>query len=130
MCRNLFKRIDNIDLMKELGVRRIITMRILHILEIISGCFVVIIVVALVGTIDSNHANILIRIISVIRIYSRKKKPGAAGSDWSSSNKTVNYLSYSRHAGFVESWKTHVTCFIRANRDAQRRSPCHLGFLL
>lgn len=41
-------------------------------------------------------------------------KAGAA-SDWhgSSSNETVNYLSYSRHAGFAVPWKTHITCSIR-----------------
>jgi len=97
-------------------------MRISRTLEIVSA-FVVIIVTA-VDSIDSN-ANIFIRIVnSATRIYSRKE-PGTTDSDWSSSNETVNYLSYSRHAGFVESWKTHVTCFIRTKNIA----PCHFGFL-
>lgn len=72
----------------------------------------------LVVVVASDHTSVLIKIISSsIRFYSRKKKPaGTTGSDWMSSNETVNYLSYSRHAGFVVSWKTHVTCSIRTEK--------------
>lgn len=85
-----------------------------RVLEIFSALVVIIVVVA--ANADS-FASVLIKIInSAIRVYSRKKKPGAAVSDWSCSNKTVNYLSYSRHAGFVVSWKTHVTCSIRTEK--------------
>ena len=46
---------------------------------------------------------------SMIRMFSSK---AGAASDWHgmSSDKTVNYLSYSRHAGFAVPWKTHITC--------------------
>ncbi|KYM87313.1 ABC transporter G family member 23, partial [Atta colombica] len=79
--------------------------------------FNTLVVVAIV--VASDHINILIKFISnSIRVYSRKKKPGTTGSDWMSSNETVNYLSYSRHAGFVVSWKTHITCSIRTEKNA------------
>jgi len=81
------------------------------------SALVVVVVVAVATVVASGHASVLIKIISSsIRVYSRKKKPGATGSDWMSSNKTVNYLSYSRHAGFVVSWKIHVTCSIRTEK--------------
>lgn len=71
--------------------------------------FSALVVVVVVVAVASGHASVLIKIISsLIRVYSRKKKPGTTGSDWMSSNEIVNYLSYSRHAGFVESWK--ITC--------------------
>lgn len=92
-----------------------IEIRIPRVLETFSVLVVIIVVV--VAAIAGSYASVLIKIInSAIRAYSRKKKPGAAGSDWSCSNKTVNYLSYSRHAGFVVSWKTHVTCSIRTEK--------------
>lgn len=64
-----------------------------------------VVVVTVATVVASGHASsVLIKIISSsIRVYSRKKKPGATGSDWMSGNETVNYLSYSRHAGFVVS---------------------------
>lgn len=96
-----------------------IEIRIPRVLETFSALIVVIIdvIVDVVAAIAGSHASVLIKIInSAIRVYSRKKKPGAAGSDWSCSNETVNYLSYSRHAGFVVSWKTHVTCSIRTEK--------------
>lgn len=69
---------------------------------------VVVVVVAAAAAVN-NHASFLIRIVrSAIRAFSRKKKPGPA-SDRSGSNETVNYLSYSRHAGFVVSWKKHTS---------------------
>ena len=79
--------------------------------------FNALVVVVVATIVASDHASILIKIISSsIRVYSRKKKPGTTGSDWMSSNETVNYLSYSRHAGFVVSWKTHITCSIRTEK--------------
>lgn len=46
---------------------------------------------------------------SMVSMFSSK---AGAASDWhgTSSDKTVNYLSYSRHAGFAVPWKTHITC--------------------
>lgn len=94
-----------------------IEIRIPRVFENFSALIVIIVVVVVAAAIISSYASVLIKIInSAIRVYSRKKKPGAAGSDWSCSNKTVNYLSYSRHAGFVVSWKTHVTCSIRTEK--------------
>lgn len=79
-----------------------------HVLITFSALVVVIVVAAVVAVatiVASSHASILIKIInsSSIRVYSRKKQPGTTGSDWTSSNETVNYLSYSRHAGFAVS---------------------------
>lgn len=93
------------------------------IFETFNILVVVVIVVVVTAAVASNRASVLIRIISAIRAYSRKKKPGATGSDWTSSNETVNYLSYSRHAGFVVSWKTHVTCSIRTEKT---RTSCSI----
>lgn len=88
-----------------------------RIIFVTFNALVVVAVVVVATVVASDHASVLIKIISSsIRVYSRKKKPGATGSDWMSSNETVNYLSYSRHAGFVVSWKTHVTCFIRTEK--------------
>lgn len=57
---------------------------------------------------------VIIAIVVSSSISTFSSKAGAA-SDWhgSSSNETVNYLSYSRHAGFAVPWKTHITCSIR-----------------
>lgn len=105
--------------------------RIPRVLETFSALVVIIVVVVAVvdvAAIVRSCVSVLIKIInSAIRVYSRKKKPGAAGSDWSCSNETVNYLSYSRHAGFVVSWKTHVTCSIRTEK-MHTNSSRHFGF--
>lgn len=60
----------------------------------------------------TNAVTIAIVVSSSISTFSSK---AGAASDWhgSSSNETVNYLSYSRHAGFAVPWKTHITCSIR-----------------
>lgn len=89
-----------------------------HVLVTFSALVVVVVVVVAVATVvASSHASVLIKIISSsIRVYSRKKQLGATGLGWTSSNETVNYLSYSRHAGFPVSWKIHVTCSIRTEK--------------
>lgn len=82
-----------------------------------SALVVVVAVVAVATVVASSHASVLIKIISgLIRVYSSKKQLGATGLDWTSSNEIVNYLSYSRHAGFPVSWKIHVTCSIRTEK--------------
>lgn len=48
----------------------------------------------------------------VISVFSSKAGAASDGHG-TSSNETVNYLSYSRHAGFAVPWKTHITCCIR-----------------
>lgn len=109
-----------------------IEIRIPRVLETFSALVVIIVVVAVVdvAAIAGSYVSVLIKIInSAIRVYSRKKKPRAAGSDWSCSNETVNYLSYSRHAGFVVSWKIHVTCSIRTEKCIPTRRVI-LGFKL
>jgi len=109
-CLHIYKN----SLIEELDVRMIM---IWIPLVLITFSALVVVVVATVAA--SNHTSVLIKIISSsIRIYSRKKQPGATGSGWTSSNETVNYLSYSRHAGFAVSWKTHVTCSIRTEKNA------------
>lgn len=110
---NIHTFIKIVNLTAELDVRMIVIW-IPRVLVTFSALVVVVVVATVVA---SSHASVLIKIISSsIRVYSRKKKPGTTGSDWTSSNETVNYLSYSRHAGFVVPWKTHVTCSIRTEK--------------
>lgn len=90
-----------VNLIAELDIRMIMIW-IPHVLTF--SAFIVAVAVVVVVVVASSHASVLIKIISsLIRVYSRKKQPGATGSDWMSSNEIVNYLFYSRHAGFAVS---------------------------
>lgn len=87
-------------------------------MDILVGVYVLVVVDVAVDVVAVSRAanaagGVTIAIVSSsIRTFSSK---AGAASDWhgSSSNETVNYLSYSRHAGFAVPWKTHITCSIR-----------------
>ncbi|OAD53905.1 ABC transporter G family member 23 [Eufriesea mexicana] len=87
-------------------------------LVLLSGVYVLVVVDVAVDVVAVSRATNATGAVTTAIVSSSistfSSKAGAA-SDWhgSSSNETVNYLSYSRHAGFAVPWKTHITCSIR-----------------
>lgn len=107
----------------ELGIiEELIIMRVFKILVDVPRTFVVIHIIRV------NISGVLIIVSSIINAFSRKKL--GAASDWSSGNEAANYLSYSRHAGFVVPWKTHITCSIRTETHIGYHHATGLHFLL